>query len=179
MLRHEKSAPIWLFSFVDLAFLLLIAFTQIGLEQASTDGPIVQLEIPQIQGPGTPIEGSASKTTWQLRVHPTLAKSSAENGGEHAPFELLEPGRQGEAAQTTRSIDSEALAAQLRILATRAVAKPVLAPHRDSRSEDLLVAVALLDEVWHTGRAVAVRPGPLPAVAARIESSPAQVSAGR
>ncbi len=68
MLRHNSSAPIWLFSFVDLAFLLLIAFTQIGPEVDAADLTIGQIEMPQlakIDSPASPLEGSRSATTWQ------------------------------------------------------------------------------------------------------------------
>ena len=69
MLRHERSAPIWLFSFVDLAFLLLIAFTQIDAPTADTAHDLATLDIPRIHGPGTPHERNATASPWQLRVH--------------------------------------------------------------------------------------------------------------
>jgi hypothetical protein len=56
-------------------------------------------------------------------------------------------------------IDATELASHLRLLHDRQLDKPILAPHRDSRSEDLLVAVGLLQNVWQTQRAVAVVPG--------------------
>lgn len=155
MLRHDKSAPIWLFSFVDLAFLLLIAFTQVGLPKAEAAVEIVELEVPRIHGRGRPAVTPAAGPVWQLRVHPS---SSAER--PEAPFQLIEPGLPSNAAASPPFVEASELEARLRLLRERETRKPVIAPHRDSRSEDLLMAVSLLEEVWQSTRTVAVRPGP-------------------
>jgi len=44
MKRRERSAPIWLFSFVDLAFLLLIAFTQLVPDPEKTRAELAELD---------------------------------------------------------------------------------------------------------------------------------------
>lgn len=160
MLRHNNSAPVWLFSFVDLAFLLLIAFTQIGPE-ADANGLLVgQIEIPQINSSAAPLAASEAQANWQLRVHP-LARSDEESQAR-APFELVEPGldhaRDAE-GHDAQQIDATELAARLLLLRERRFGKPVLAPHRDSRSEDLLIAVGLLEEAWLGDRKVTVIPG--------------------
>lgn len=173
MLRHDRSAPIWLFSFVDLAFLLLIAFTQIGPRVDAIDPALGQIEIPQlaeIESPVSQLERSKLAPLWQLRVYPIAPGDS--NAGARAPFELIEPGSEARVASEQRAdpkasnsprkarpIDATELASQLRLLRDRELEKPILAPHRDSRSEDLLIAVGLLQEVWQTNRAVAVVPG--------------------
>ena len=155
MLRHDKTAPIWLFSFVDLAFLLLIAFTQIGLPASTDPVEIVELEIPRIHGRGRPPAPDASGPTWQLRIHPA-AGPEATSG----PFQLVEPGTPSPSSTDATYVAASELEAQLRVLRDRESRKPVLAPHRDSRSEDLLMAVSLLEDVWQAQRTVAVRPGP-------------------
>lgn len=151
MLRHERNAPIWLFSFVDLAFLLLIAFTQIGPVPEPDPTPLAmgEIEIPQLETPARPMTGGRDPIRWQLRVHPSDGSGDASAG----VFELVETGRPG-----TR-VDAADLASRLELIHDRSAAKPILAPHRDSRSEDLLVAVGLLETVWQGGRTVAVRPG--------------------
>ncbi|MAG34577.1 MAG: hypothetical protein CL908_27225 [Deltaproteobacteria bacterium] len=166
MLRHERSAPIWLFSFVDLAFLLLIAFTQIGPDMSPTAPDVGQIEIPRIASAAAPFSGSDPPSGWQLRVHrAVVAEASAI---AHTPFELIEPGRAAASADSTQHIDAEELAARLELLRERQFPKPLLAPHRDSRSEDLLVAVGLLESSWQTERTVAVVP------AKRVSSGPAR-----
>ncbi len=161
MLRHERSAPIWLFSFVDLAFLLLIAFTQIGPREVAQALDLATLEVPRIQGPGTPADLPADAPVWQLRVHPVAPPVT--DTSTHAPFVLVEPGTDPDAA-ALRS--AEELATALALLEQRGEAKPILAPHRDARAEDLLVAVALLDEGFGGARTAAVRPIPRADVAA-------------
>ena len=160
MLRHNNNAPVWLFSFVDLAFLLLIAFTQIGPEAAATNLVVGQIEVPQINSSAAPLTASEARASWQLRVHP-LARSD-EEGEARTPFELVEPGL-ADAPEAdgpnTKQIDAEELIARLQLLRERQLGKPVLAPHRDSRSEDLLIAVGLLEEVWLGDRRVTVLPG--------------------
>ena len=155
MLRHERNAPIWLFSFVDLAFLLLIAFTQIGPDSPGTHPELAELEIPTISGPGTPFVRSTEAPAWHLRVYPPVETSSGTPAVR--PYALLEPQRGTEGGDAT-AIDAGELKAHLELLRDRASAKPILAPHPDSRSEDLLVAVSLLEEIWTSGRTVAVRP---------------------
>jgi hypothetical protein len=171
MLRHEKSAPIWLFSFVDLAFLLLIAFTQIGRDSAATSLDIAELEIPRIGGVSDALTRSPDAAPWQLRVHPTaLLGDAGEDLSDRTPFELIEPGRRGSKngdASGFTQVNAEELAAHLEVLRTRRVARPVLAPHRDSRAEDLLVAVDLLEDVWQAGRGVTVSPSQ-PGVASKM-----------
>lgn len=166
MLRHERSAPIWLFSFVDLAFLLLIAFTQIGPDADDRTDELATIEIPRIHGPGSPDAAPRDEASWQLRVHPLPL---SDDDSAHAPFTLIEPG--GGASDAT-ALAAETLAGRLSILETRQQAKPILAPHRDARAEDLLVAAALLDEIWQDGRAVAVRPGPSVALGPQDDTTP-------
>ena len=75
-------APVWLFSFVDLAFLLLIAMTQLdeGRELAVELGEIV---VPRIHASAEGMP-SAAAARWQLRVHP-------EDEAATSPFELVLP----------------------------------------------------------------------------------------
>ena len=171
MSRHQNSAPVWLFSFVDLAFLLLIAFTQIGPEVDSNTLAVGLIEVPQINTEAKPLGAAETEASWQLRVYPPVPGADAT--ALRTPFELLEPGRADSSDQRQaigKKIDAEELAAHLRLLRQREVIKPVLAPHRDSRSEDLLIAVGLLEEVWLGNRAVTVRPGhPVAAVALGLE----------
>lgn len=164
MLRHEKSAPIWLFSFVDLAFLLLIAFTQIGQDSNPSTLDVAELEIPRIGGVSDALTREPSAAPWQLRIHPTaLLGDGAKDVPGRTPFELIEPGRRGSNsrdAAVTAGISAQDLAAHLELLKARQATRPILAPHRDARAEDLLVAVDLLEDVWQAGRGVTVLPTP-------------------
>ncbi len=165
MLRHESSAPIWLFSFVDLAFLLLIAFTQIGPGAQPPQLALGQIQIPRIESDAEPISSRRAAGLWQLRVHPVRRDDTQDR----APFELVASGQ----TSTERDrIDSTELASRLALLRARAVQKPILAPDRDSRSEDLLLAVGMLEDVWRRDRFVTVLPGPAVAAGPKTGSVP-------
>ena len=64
------------------------------------------------------------------------------------------------------------LEARLAVLHERSLPRPLLTPHRDARSEDLLVAVSLLERIWQNGRGVTVVPTPAISAPART-SEPA------
>ncbi|MEZ4334540.1 MAG: hypothetical protein R3F35_22525 [Myxococcota bacterium] len=193
MKRRVRSAPIWLFSFVDLAFLLLIALTQLVPDPSKSGGEVARLELPRIAAVEPARADTAAPPRWQLRVHPL--PGSDDPTVERLPFELIEPGftaqtdpsatpdtrardastaRPAEGTTSVR-LDAEALAARLERLRARALPRPILAPHRDARSEDLLVAVALLERAWEGDRGVTV--DPLPSISAPPMAEPVPASA--
>lgn len=141
-------APVWLFSFVDLAFLLLIAMTQLdeGRELAIELGEIV---VPRIHASAEDMPAAAA-VRWQLRVHPAEA-------GAVGPYALVLPRADGSEPAAER-IDAAALRARLVALHVESAARPLLAPHADSRSQDLLDAVSILEEAWPDRRRALVTP---------------------
>jgi hypothetical protein len=147
-------APVWLFSFVDLAFLLLIAMTQLdeGRELALELGEIV---VPRIHASAESMPGAAA-ARWQLRVHPS--EGSPENAGAESPFELVLPREQELGEGEGRRLDAAALRRELTGLRASGAPRPLLAPHADSRSQDLLDAVGILEEAWPERRRATVVP---------------------
>ena len=152
--QSAHGAPVWLFSFVDLAFLLLIALTQ------ATSGQQVKVELGEIVVPKitTESEGmpASAPVAWQLRVHP---KDDAQP--ELSPFELINPRDPGTGAR----LSERELRAKLHELAERGDARPVLAPDGESRSQDLLTAVSAVEASWPDRRRATVTPlagGPAP-----------------
>ena len=142
------NAPSWLFSFVDLAFLLLIAMTQIASDDTGPDlGDIV---VPSIEAAALAPQDTPASKPWQLRVHPP---SDAD------PFELIADASLAETPGTER-LGADALRQRLRTVKQAGEAKPLLAPHEDSRSQDLLDAVAALESQWPGRRRAAVLPIP-------------------
>ena len=143
--QSAHGAPVWLFSFVDLAFLLLIALTQLQ------DGKQTVVELGEIVVPKitTEAEGmpSSAPALWQLRVHP-------RDDVQVSPFELMHPSDPASVAR----ISERALRAKLSRLAKGGEARPVLAPDGESRSQDLLTAVSLIEEAWPQRRRVTVTP---------------------
>lgn len=178
MKRRERSAPIWLFSFVDLAFLLLIAFTQLAPDPEKTRADVAELELPRIEAVEPSTAAAPGAPRWQIRVLPVAA--SDDPSVARAPFELIEPGVEpgaaGDAAAAI-AVGADELASRLDLIRDRAQPRPILAPHRDARSEDLLVAVALLERVWQNDRGVTVEP--MPAISANAPATPAKSASER
>ncbi|MDJ0867637.1 MAG: hypothetical protein QNK03_16155 [Myxococcota bacterium] len=134
------QAPAWLFSFVDLAFLLLIAMTQISGDGQGVAPVFGEIVVPRVEGGAETELPTTASERWQIRVHPAA-------GGDAGPFELVRP------ADPTADLERERLAsdelgARLDALATASAQRPLLSPHADSRSEDMLEAVALLERHW-------------------------------
>jgi len=64
MKRRQGSAPIWLFSFVDLAFLLLIVFTQLAPDPEKVRIDVAELELPRIERTDAAIVARAGQPAW-------------------------------------------------------------------------------------------------------------------
>ncbi len=141
------NVPVWLFSFVDLAFLLIIAMTQIGVDSNGISLELGEILIPRIESEATQNLPGGSAERWQLRVHPM-------NEALQQPFELTRPGDENSAPE--RLGDADELRRRLTNLHAEGTAKPLLAPHEDSRSQDMLDAVGMLEQLWPSGRRATV-----------------------
>jgi hypothetical protein len=135
MSRSDGGAPAWLFSFVDLtSFLTLVMLTQVDPHAGSVP-ELGEFEVPRIARESGAELSERAGERWQLRVHPP---DPAE-----PPFELV----QGDAPGSERIAEGE-LEARLATLRSADAARPLLAPHEDSRSRDLLAAASLLEVHW-------------------------------
>jgi hypothetical protein len=149
MNQTDGSAPAWLFSFVDLAFLMLIAMTQLAPDPGAKMPDLGEMIVPRVSAAAATELGSVAAESWQLRVHPP--EESAVS-----PYQLVRF-IEGVAMDDGTRIQHEALRVQLLSLKHDRGLKPVLAPHEDSRSQDMLEAAALLEEMWPGRRRAAVR----------------------
>ena len=140
MAVESANAPSWLFSFVDLAFLLLIAMTQLVVPDAPQLGEIL---LPQVDRDSADSVSKGAGAAWQVRVHPPAGVP---------PFELLPPG----VADAGERLERKALLTRIAELRGEGVAKPLLAPHQDSRSQDLLDAATAIEQVWPQNRRATV-----------------------
>ena len=138
------NAPSWLFSFVDLAFLMLIAMTQLASDETGPD--LADIIVPTIEAEATESRPVAAKETWQLRIHPPR--------DTEASFELIRSGSV-EPGSRVSILDLEAA---LDALKQDGGPRPLLAPHENSRSQDLLDAVAALETRWPGRRRASVIP---------------------
>jgi hypothetical protein len=165
MSMNTGNAPAWLFSFLDLAFLIMIALLHTTDSEPVPTPELALVELPEIErSVTTPLSADAA-AQWHVRVHPrrtpddTAAFSLVANGGEGASQESLATNDR-EVAHARLAGDELGLA--LTGLRERSDAKPLLAPHRDSRSEDFLTALAFVQRVWPDSHSAAVRPQTTP-----------------
>ena len=150
MMNHsDGGAPAWLFSFVDLAFLMLIAMTQLSPDRGARIPNLGEMIVPRVNAAATSELGNVAAESWQLRVHPPEAKA-------RSPYQLVRIVA-GVAQHDDDRIEPEALRSELVELKNERGTRPMLAPHQDSRSQDMLEAAALLEEMWPGRRRAAVR----------------------
>ena len=142
----DGNAPSWLFAFVDLAFLLLLGTTQLA-STATVD--LGELPVPHIGSDERPALAPGSDKRWQVRVHPS--DTALSESPDASPFELVDS--EGNASR----LPLARLTARLAELASADTRRPLLAPHPDARSEDLLQAVALLQAHWSDRSRATVR----------------------
>lgn len=147
-MRFQRNQnQIWLFSFADLAFLLLIAFTQ-----ASTIGKkpisIGEMMLPKVvDGPNVE-RLSPSFKLHQIRVH----KPTAE---EIPVFQLVAVDTEGQQKAGDR-ISAPTLASRLAAMKADGLPRPVLVPDEASLSKDMLLAMSLIEKTWADVRKVTV-----------------------
>ena len=152
-MNHSEGAPAWLFSFVDLAFLMLIAMTQLAPEPGAKSPDLGEMIVPRVGATSSTEMGDSASEVWQLRVHPPLPANG--DGETVPPFELVKI-EDGVIQDEGERIDGPDLRVALANLKRDRGLKPILAPHEDSRSQDMLEAAALLEESWPGRRRVAV-----------------------
>lgn len=138
MSLNGQGAPAWLFSFVDLAFLMLIAMTQMAGDVASEAPDLGEMLVPRIGAPATENMHAGAAKAWQVRVHP--------REDEAAVFELTLLG--GETPTSERFATAPELRDRLAELAQTSAERPLLAPHEESRSQDMLDAAAEIEALW-------------------------------
>jgi len=145
-LRRNQN-QIWLFSFADLAFLLLMAFTQ-----ASTVGKkpisIGEMTLPKVVDGPSVVLFQKTDRLYQVRVH----KPAEEAAG---PFQLVIVTEDGEEMEGSRMSAGE-LQTGLAAIYQNGMVRPVLVPDETSLSKDLLLAMSLIEKIWEGERKVTV-----------------------
>lgn len=138
---YSGNAPSWLFSFVDLAFLSLIAMTQLTSDVKTSAPELGDLVVPRLgENSSRALSPSAAKL-WQLRIYPP-----SEDGT--SPFALISAADVRSDDAVVDRISMEELRDLLGQFQREHRGKPLLAPHQNSRSQDLLQAAALIEEFW-------------------------------
>jgi hypothetical protein len=149
MTNTDSGAPSWLFSFVDLAFLMLIAMTQLADDTSSKAPDFGEMVIPRISAESAGEMPAEAADAWQLRIHPPVDDAPAR-------FELIRGGVAAEGVASEHFASADMLRERLSSLEAASGPRPLLAPHEDARSQDLLDAAALIEELWPGRRRVTV-----------------------
>ena len=137
-MRYEDS-KIWLFSFADLAFLLLIAFTQ-----ASTVGRqpvhIGEMTIPEVVDAPSISSLNQPHLSFQIRVlKPTIPETT--------PFQMVTV-TDGHVTLDEITLDAQGLRNRLTQIKQTGKSRPMLVPDRFSLSKDTLMAMAMIEKVY-------------------------------
>ena len=142
MAGSHSDTPAWLFSFVDLAFLILLAMTQLGSMDDQKSINLGEIVVPKIGSEAGAEPMAESYAGLQLRVYPP--------GDAQPPFELVVP------SGAPARLGKDELRSALMRAFHAGQQRPLLAPHADSRSEDLLLAVGLIEDIWPSNRRATV-----------------------
>jgi hypothetical protein len=133
----------WLFSFTDVAFLLLLIYTQLA-RMSSDNTPVAEMRLPAPTVANNPelINMRAASDYRQILVDKHSAK----------PFLLTRIVR-GDEVSRSRPMDLEELTASLRgyYAEKKGQPRPVIVPLPESFSSDLLQATALVGRLWSEG----------------------------
>ena len=142
-MKVRKNNFIWLFAFADLAFLLLISFTQIP------DTRIQKIPLPKVpQEKGQKLITKAT-THLKLFIFESVANVKDEKSKEKEPrpFQLATFQGASKIAESPRIPESQLLR-KLKEKFMPNQSGPVLWPRPSARTEDLLTAYVLIQQVW-------------------------------
>ena len=140
MSKRQIARHSWLFSFTDIAFLLLLVYTQLA-RMSSSDNPVAEMRLPApvvAKNPELALM-KADKDYRQLLVEKHSDK----------PYRLTRIVR-GDEVSRSEAMSYEELSATLQIVLRerRGGPRPVVVPLPESFSSDLLQATALVGKFW-------------------------------
>jgi hypothetical protein len=145
---NSNDSKIWLFSFADLAFLLLIAFTQAS-SIGKTPVKIGEMTIPKVVDNPDVASITQETESYQIRVHrPTIPESE--------PFQMVTL-LTGDREILGKRLSALALRNSLSELKSQGKQRPIMLPDEFSLSKDMLMAMSIIEKVWSDANRVTVR----------------------
>lgn len=142
-MKVRKNNFIWLFAFADLAFLLLISFTQIPNTRLQK---IPLPKVPQKNGEALIAKAATSIKLFIFEADQAEAVGSAAKAVPR-PFQLATFQGANRIDETPR-LEEAQLVPELKKRFKPDLAGPVLWPHPSARAEDLLTAYVCIQQVW-------------------------------
>ncbi len=143
----------WLFSFTDLAFLLLIILSLIPSAPGNIFIHFSEMNIPEVPSNQNMQPVKPLGNAWELQVHP-------ESKDHPTPFKLVKIGMDKGDAKSLYSkyVDRNNLLKELEALRKLNI-RPMLMPEKTSLSQDFLFAAGAIARVWTSENSlVVVRP---------------------
>lgn len=141
MSKRQIARHSWLFSFTDIAFLLLLVYTQLA-RMSPSDNPVAEMRLPAplvTKNPELTLM-KADKDYRQLLVEKHSDK----------PYRLARIIRGNEASRSeSMSYEELSVALQVVLKERRGGPRPVVVPLPESFSSDLLQATALVGKFWN------------------------------
>lgn len=141
MSMKRNARHTWLFSFTDIAFLLLLVYTQLA-RMSSSDNPVAEMRLPAPVVAKNP-ELSLMKAKKEYRQ--LLVEKHSDK-----PYRLASIAGGNEVSRTGAMNFEELSAALQTILAEKKMPpRPVVVPLPESFSSDLLQAAAVVGKFWN------------------------------
>ena len=146
-MKKGENSQVWLFSFADLAFLLLIAFTQ-----TSTVGKkpvnIGEMTIPRVVKNDQVSAIEQSYESYQIRVlKPTIPESN--------PYQIVYVRGASEKIDPSL-LSSQDLSNRLTQIRQSGNQRPILVPDIFSLSKDTLMAMSIIESVYEDANRVTI-----------------------
>jgi hypothetical protein len=136
----NKNGQTWLFSFTDLAFLLLISLSTIPVADSVTIR-FSEMDVPVVPESNQLGALGQLKEVWELQVHPVSDEFLV-------PYKIMRSGLGSPAdGSETMLLSAKELIPALKKLKARNV-QPTLLPEKKSISQDLLYAAGAMAKVW-------------------------------
>lgn len=139
-----KNGQTWLFSFTDLAFLLLISLSLIPSAPDNITIKLAEMDVPVVPEHDQMAPIAKVREAWELQVFALSEKHPT-------PYRLIKAGVGKSGRQSDEQIlTKESLLPALVSLKERNI-RPMLLPEKNSLSQDFLYAAGTIAKVWSNG----------------------------
>lgn len=140
MSKRQIARHAWLFSFTDIAFLLLLVYTQLA-RMSSNDSPVAEMRLP------APVVAKSAEMTL-MRSNPDYRQLLVEKHSDR-PYRLARIVGGNEVSRSD-AMDFHQLTTALQLVHNekKRSPRPVVVPLPESFSSDLLQAAALVGKYW-------------------------------
>jgi hypothetical protein len=148
-----KNGHTWLFSFTDLAFLLLISLSLIPSAPDNITIKLAEMDVPSVPEHEQIAPLANVRELWELQVY-------AVSDQRPVPYRLVRAGvGKSASAQDVKVLTREELLPAIEALKQRNL-RPILLPEKNSLSQDFLYAAGVIAKVWTNGSRTIVQVDP-------------------